>query len=236
MVLGDITFTSPPHLPTPRTHFFIATANGNFTLLVPFPAGAIPEETRVVYRFACGVPSADRPAPLAPDTAYLQALLDRVGPPQLSSDPARNPHPTRIAKTYRTSRYRTRAAVAARCFVRLPGTGGGAVLLVGDAAHIHSPMGGQGMSLGIRDSISMGEALKEHMELTASASAQGGPSGSDAVLEEWAAQRRERALAIIALTKRMLKVVAAPRTTWRTGLVGWQRCEKIWRGYQSVSC
>ena len=37
----------------------------------------------------------------------------------------------------------------------------GRILLCGDAAHVHSPAGGQGMNTGIQDSISLAEALTE---------------------------------------------------------------------------
>ena len=35
----------------------------------------------------------------------------------------------------------------------------GRILLAGDAAHVHSPAGGQGMNLGIEDGVKLGEVL-----------------------------------------------------------------------------
>jgi 2-polyprenyl-6-methoxyphenol hydroxylase-like FAD-dependent oxidoreductase len=35
----------------------------------------------------------------------------------------------------------------------------GRILLCGDAAHVHSPAGGQGMNIGIQDSVSLAQAL-----------------------------------------------------------------------------
>jgi 2-polyprenyl-6-methoxyphenol hydroxylase-like FAD-dependent oxidoreductase len=35
----------------------------------------------------------------------------------------------------------------------------GHILVVGDAAHVHSPAGGQGMNTGLQDSVSLAEAL-----------------------------------------------------------------------------
>ncbi|KAJ7216310.1 FAD/NAD(P)-binding domain-containing protein [Mycena pura] len=199
MVLGDVTFSSPPQLPSEASKAFISIDNGNFTLLSPpFPAQASPDPDHLVYRYVSTVPvERQRATPHAPSTEYLQALLDR-GPVTLSSDPAVNPHPMHIEHTLWSSRYRTHAAIADRCFARLPG--GGAVFLVGDAAHIHSPVGGQGMSLGIRDAISLGPVLRAHSEGAA----------SDTLLEDWAANRHARALAVISLTKQALGMIARP--------------------------
>jgi 2-polyprenyl-6-methoxyphenol hydroxylase-like FAD-dependent oxidoreductase len=74
------------------------------------------------------------------------------------------------------------------------------VVLVGDAAHIHSPVGGQGMSLGIRDAVSLGPALKAQMDLAEN----GTPS--DKPLADWAALRHARALGVIAMSKQGLSL------------------------------
>ncbi|KAJ7802307.1 FAD/NAD-P-binding domain-containing protein [Mycena leptocephala] len=205
LVLGDVSFTSPPQLSTTSSNGVSLTiSDGKFALLAPFPAGISPDQTRTVYRFASSVPIEDGTAPHAPSTEYLQSLIDRCGPPSLSSDPAVNPHPTRIDKTYWSSRYRTRSAVAERYFTRK----GGAILLIGDAAHIHSPIGGQGLSLGIRDAISLGPVLTKHIELA------GQGKEEDALLEEWAAARRKRGVAVIALTKQAMGISTLPRKVW----------------------
>ena len=93
---------------------------------------------------------------------------------------------------YCVIRFRTDSAVA-DTFTRLPtgdstDTQGAAILLVGDAVRIHSPAGGQGMSLGLRDAIFLGEALTKHM----SAAETGPLSGADAILVSFVAERRSR--------------------------------------------
>ncbi|KAF7378104.1 FAD-binding-3 domain-containing protein [Mycena sanguinolenta] len=204
LALGDVAFTSPPQLATPNEGVSLTLSNGNFTLFARFPTNASPDKSRPTYRIVCSVPVADGTAPHAPSAEYLQSLLDRVGPPTLSSNLAVNPHPTRIDHVYWSSRYRTRSAVADRYFAPTP-NGTGAVLLIGDAAHIHSPIGGQGMSLGIRDAISLGPVLKAHIVES---------SANNQLFEDWAASRRQRAVSVVALTKETMGIITAPQRVW----------------------
>jgi 2-polyprenyl-6-methoxyphenol hydroxylase-like FAD-dependent oxidoreductase len=60
----------------------------------------------------------------------------------------------------------------------------GRVVLAGDAAHIHSPAGGQGMNLGIQDAYALAGAL---------------PKGADAV-DRWAAERHRVGKRVLFLT------------------------------------
>ncbi|KAJ7236863.1 hypothetical protein B0H12DRAFT_1256098 [Mycena haematopus] len=197
LVLGDVSFTSPPQVPTTT----MGITRGNFTLFSQFPSKASPDQTRTVYHFVSSAPVEDGTAPQTPSAEYLQSLMDRCGPPALSSDPAVNPHPTRIDKLYWSSRYRTRSAIAGRYFAPNP-NGEGAILLLGDAAHIHSPVGGQGMSLGSRDAISLGPVLKAHIDSTES-------TASNELFEDWGASRYQRASSVIAMTKKALWTMTA---------------------------
>jgi 2-polyprenyl-6-methoxyphenol hydroxylase-like FAD-dependent oxidoreductase len=65
------------------------------------------------------------------------------------------------------------------------------VTLMGDAAHIHSPAGGQGMNLGIQDACSLALALP----------------GGEAALAGWAAERRRVAAMVVARTDAMTRVI-----------------------------
>ena len=92
--------------------------------------------------------------------------------------------------------------------------GGGAVALVGDAAHIHSPAGGQGMNLGIRDAIQLGRVIANLIP-----EAQGEkpvtPKGLQA-LERYSSERRSHALKTIKMTKTMTWLVMLENVFART--------------------
>ena len=87
-------------------------------------------------------------APEEPDAAFVQAILDARGPVRRRSavhdviwgSRFRVHH--RLAQTYRRGRY----------------------LLMGDAAHVHSPAGGQGMNCGLIDAIVLGELLADILQ------------------------------------------------------------------------
>jgi 2-polyprenyl-6-methoxyphenol hydroxylase-like FAD-dependent oxidoreductase len=134
----------------------------------------------------CPLPSTDLfqfQAGLAPgphpdlDLATMQAILDRrtgdAGPrlhePQWSSLWRAN---IRLADHYRTGR----------------------VFVAGDAAHIHSPAGGQGMNTGIQDAHNLGWKLAAVTR-----------GASPALLETYEAERRPVAAGVLALSDARLR-------------------------------
>ena len=118
-------------------------------------------------------------APEHPSLADVQRLLDTRGP---SKDAAR------ISEVAWSSRFRVHHRVADRYRA-------GRIVLAGDAAHVHSPAGGQGMNTGIQDGVALGHAL------TAIVS---GAADEDA-LDEYERKRRPVALRVVALTDRMTR-------------------------------
>jgi 2-polyprenyl-6-methoxyphenol hydroxylase-like FAD-dependent oxidoreductase len=76
----------------------------------------------------------------------------------------------------------------------------GRILLAGDAAHVHSPAGGQGMNLGVQDAVALGDALAAVLA--------GDP---DSALDDYAAARRPIAQQVITLTDRMTRLATLPR-------------------------
>lgn len=125
-------------------------------------------------------------APEQPDIAYVQALLDARGPKArravvqevLWGSRFRVHH--RLADVYRSGR----------------------VLLAGDAAHVHSPAGGQGMNAGILDAMTLADALKQAI------------AGDESALDAYGAVRRPIAQQIVALADRLTRM-AVVRPGWR---------------------
>jgi len=71
----------------------------------------------------------------------------------------------------------------------------GRVFLLGDASHIHSPAGGQGMNTGMQDAFNLGWKLKR---LTS------GPGNSEAIAESYFAERHPVAEKVVHETSRLL--------------------------------
>ncbi|MFD7631653.1 FAD-dependent oxidoreductase [Streptomyces sp. NPDC059851] len=127
------------------------------TVVAPLPDGR--------YRVVATVAE----APATPDLPFVQELLDRVAPGQAT-----------VRALAWSSRFRIHHRVADRYRA-------GRLLLAGDAAHVHSPAGGQGMNTGIQDAYALGRAL-----------------ATDA-LDGYEAARRPVALRVVALTDRMTR-------------------------------
>jgi len=110
-------------------------------------------------------------APEHPSADYVQTLLDTRGPQReralvqgiVWGSRFRVHH--RVADTYRAGR----------------------VVLAGDAAHVHSPAGGQGMNVGILDAMRLADALVRSL------------AGDAAALDAYGAERRPVAQQVVAM-------------------------------------
>ena len=121
----------------------------------------------------------DAAAPETPSRDYVQALLDARGP---RVEPARV-HDIAWSSRFRIHHQVTRSARS------------GCVLLCGDAAHVHSPAGGQGMNTGIQDAMSLAPLLANVLR-----------GVDETVLDEWAADRHRIAIDVVTMTDRMTRM------------------------------
>ncbi|MET8305611.1 FAD-dependent oxidoreductase [Micromonospora sp. NPDC005173] len=142
------------HTSLPRDEAALFLARSGPLIWAPLPDG--------VVRLVAAVPT----APAEPDPAYLQALLDERGPAR---------RPDRVTEVLWGSRFRVHHRIADTFR-------SGPVLLAGDAGHVHSPAGGQGMNLGICDAVALGTALADVLD--------GGP---ETLLDDYTARQRPMA-------------------------------------------
>jgi 2-polyprenyl-6-methoxyphenol hydroxylase-like FAD-dependent oxidoreductase len=119
-------------------------------------------------------------APPEPSLSDVQALLGARGP--------RTPRP-RVEEVLWSSRFRVHHRVAARYR-------DGAVFLAGDAAHVHSPAGGQGMNTGIQDAANL--AWKLALVL--------GGQAPDPLLDSYERERRPVARAVVSTANRLTRL------------------------------
>ena len=123
-------------------------------------------------------------APPEPSLSNVQALLDARGP---------RASRTRVEEVVWSSRFRVAHKVAARFRE-------GNVFLCGDAAHVHSPAGGQGMNTGIQDAANIAWKLA----LVLGGYADEGAAG--ALLDSYEAERRQVALGVVSTAHRLTRL------------------------------
>ena len=150
----------------PSDEVILYFSPAGMAVLAPLPDG--------VHRIVATVGA----APEVPDIEYLQALLDARGPQRERAV---------VREVLWGSRFRVHHRVAD--FYRA-----GRVLLAGDAAHVHSPAGGQGMNAGVLDAMSLSGAL-----ITALA-------GDAAALDAYGALRRPIAQQVVAFADRLTRL------------------------------
>ncbi|MDG4803962.1 FAD-dependent monooxygenase [Micromonospora sp. WMMD980] len=150
----------------PRDQVTLFLSRGGPLVWAPLPDGTV----RLVATVA--------DAPREPQARHFQALLDERGPAR---------RPARVTGVAWASRFRIHHRIATSYR-------SGPVLLAGDAAHVHSPAGGQGMNLGLRDAVALGDAL-----------AVGGEA-----LDRYPADRRPRAEEVLGFAAGLTRLAAAP--------------------------
>ncbi|HTU12942.1 MAG TPA: FAD-dependent monooxygenase [Allosphingosinicella sp.] len=137
-------------------------------VVAPLPDGA--------FRIVATVEEGTEPK----DLAEIQALLDARGPGGGAAW---------LRAVVWTSRFRVHHRLAGRYRA-------GPFLLMGDAAHVHSPAGGQGMNTGIVDAVVLGEALARVVR----------DGEGPALLDHYTALRRPAAAQVLAFASRLTRI------------------------------
>jgi len=150
----------------PSDEVILYFSPAGMVVVAPMPGG--------VHRIVATVDD----APEQPNAAYVQALLDTRGPQRERAT---------VDEVLWGSRFRVHHRVADVYRA-------GRVLLAGDAAHVHSPAGGQGMNAGILDAVRLTEALVDAL------------AGNMAALDVYGAERRPVARQVVVLADRLTRL------------------------------
>lgn len=155
----------------PGVEVILFYSMAGLNVLVPLPGG--------IHRVVA--PTMD--APEVPSAQFIQGLLDTRG---------FGPGHTVVEDVVWGSRFRIHHRVADTYRA-------GRVLLAGDAAHVHSPAGGQGMNLGIQDAVALADMLT------------GALRGSDTALDAYTEARKPIARQVLRMTGRLTRLATVPK-------------------------
>ncbi|UOZ05152.1 FAD-dependent monooxygenase [Amycolatopsis sp. WQ 127309] len=164
-VLADVRMSWP----LAREEVSLHLSPEGVTVVAPLPGAA--DRYRVVATVAS---AAEKPG-----IEDIQSIVDKRGPEGARS---------RVTEVLWSSRFRVHHRVADHYRA-------GRILLAGDAAHVHSPAGGQGMNTGIQDAVALGGLLARVLA--------GEP---DALLDTYEQTRRPVATGMVAFTDRMTRM------------------------------
>ena len=156
------------HWPLGRDEVSLCFSPAGLVVVAPLPDGSF----RVVATM--------ENAPETPSLADVQRLLNDRGPAKAA---------TRVDEIVWSSRFRVHHRLASTYRE-------GRILLMGDAAHVHSPAGGQGMNAGLVDAIVLGQALTAVVR-------DGAPLS---VLDDYASIRRPAAIQVLGLASRLTRM------------------------------
>jgi 2-polyprenyl-6-methoxyphenol hydroxylase-like FAD-dependent oxidoreductase len=145
-------------LPGDEVQLFLSAAG--LVVVAPLPGG----RHRIV--------ATSDEAPERPDAADVQALLDARGPRRA---------PAVVRDVGWSSRFHVHHRIAGHYRA-------GRIFLAGDAAHVHSPAGGQGMNIGVQDAAELARRILDGTE------------------DGYEAARRPVAAGVVTMTDRMTRI------------------------------
>jgi 2-polyprenyl-6-methoxyphenol hydroxylase-like FAD-dependent oxidoreductase len=173
------------------------TYEESFTLADVRVSGGVPADEVILYFSPAGlvvvaplpgdvhrIVATVKDAPHQPDIAFVQHLLDTRGPAA---------QPATVHEVVWGSRFRLHHRVA-------DSYRAGRILLAGDAAHVHSPAGGQGMNAGITDAVALAEGLGAVLD-----------GASPDLLDTYTATRRPVAQQVVSLADRLTRLATIDR-------------------------
>ncbi|GAA3079567.1 FAD-dependent oxidoreductase [Streptomyces roseofulvus] len=178
MLVADVRIV--PGTVADRDHWHVWRAPDGGVALCPLPGDDTLFQLAAIFE--------DRTAEVDTTPAGVRALLAARTP--LDGD--------RITDVPWASDYRARAALADRFRE-------GRVFLAGDAAHVHSPAGGQGLNTGVQDAYNLGWKLAQVL-------LHGAPA---ALLDSYEAERRPVAADVLGLSTRLHRATADGEATQR---------------------
>ena len=163
--------------PRPDNEGHVYLAGGQFLLVFAFGHG----------RYRLVADQADPPE--HPTQADLQAIVDERTPRGFGAT---------ITEVIWSSRFRIHHGLVEHWR-------SGRLFVAGDAAHVHSPAGGQGMNIGIQDACALGDRLAAVLAGTASESS----------LDDYERTRRPVAAGVVRMTDLMTRAITARSTVVR---------------------
>jgi 2-polyprenyl-6-methoxyphenol hydroxylase-like FAD-dependent oxidoreductase len=129
-------------------------------------------------------------------------VREEDGDDELVEDDAR----TRMRETFAVTYARSRWFATYRVHHRIAATfRDGPFFLAGDAAHVHSPVGGQGMNTGLQDAHNLAFKLADVLQ----------SRRTDAWLDRYEAERRPVAQVLVATTDRLFGLVTSQKRSLR---------------------
>jgi 2-polyprenyl-6-methoxyphenol hydroxylase-like FAD-dependent oxidoreductase len=141
-----------------------------FTPAGPLVIAPLPSERR--YRIVAAMEN----APEKPGVADIEGILARHGPKGAAGS---------VTSLVWSSRFRIHHRLAERYRK-------GRMIIMGDAAHVHSPAGGQGMNTGLVDAVVLGRLLTQAVK-----------QGRDGALDAYERKRRPAAQKVLGLSSQL---------------------------------